>query len=66
MVTYAGETWGLIQQLESKLRSPQVDIERKMLGVIIRDRKRATCIREQTRDGVILAIKKSSGPRLVM
>lgn len=58
-MTYGAETWRLTKQLERKLRCAQRAMERIMLGVTLRDRKRATWIREQTRiEDIIVQIKK--------
>ena len=55
VLTYGAETWGLTKLLERKLRSAQRAMERKMVGVTLRDRKRASWIREQTQVEDILA-----------
>ena len=59
VMTYGSETWTLTKSLERKLVSAQRAMERIMLGVSLRDRKRATWIRDQTRvDDIIMCIKK--------
>ena len=45
---YGCETWKLTKAMETKLRSAQRAMERSMLGFILKDRKRASWIREQT------------------
>ena len=49
VMTYGSETWGLISSLERKLRTAQRKMERIMLGISLRDRKRVTWIRERTK-----------------
>ena len=59
VLTYGSESWSLTKTLERKLRTTQRGMERIMVGVTLRDRKRASWIREQTRvDDVIGTIKK--------
>ena len=48
VLTYGAETWRLTKKLENKLRTAQRAMERKILGLTLRDRKRAVWIREQT------------------
>ena len=56
---YGSETWKLTKTMTNKLRSAQRAMERSMLGVTLRDKKRATWIREQTKVKDILeAIKE--------
>ncbi len=58
VLTYGSETWHLTKEQERKLRSSQRGMERKMLGVTRRDRKRATWIREQTKvEDILTTIK---------
>ena len=47
-ITYGCETWNLTKKLTLKLRSTQRAHERIMLGFKLKDRKRASWIREQT------------------
>ncbi len=49
VLTYGSETWCLTKDLERKLRRTQRGRERKMLGIMRRDKKRASWIREQTK-----------------
>ena len=48
-MTYGSETWTTTRLLERKLISAQRGMERSMMGISLRDRKRATWIREQTK-----------------
>lgn len=45
---YRVETWCLSKQVESKLRSVQRVMERRVIGVMLRGSKRASWIRVQT------------------
>ena len=47
-MTYACETWKLTKRTENLLRVAQRAMERAMLGITIRDRKRSTWVRRQT------------------
>ncbi len=59
VLTYGSKTWHLTKEQEQKLRSAQRGMERKMLGITWRDRKRATWIREQTKvEDILMTIKK--------
>ncbi|MCJ3464060.1 hypothetical protein LNY58_26610, partial [Klebsiella pneumoniae] len=59
VLTYSAETWRIAKKLEMKLRSTQRAMERKMIGVTLRDKKRAEWIREQTGVAdIILSIKR--------
>ncbi len=59
VLTYGSETWHLTKEQERKLRSAQRGMERKMLGITWRDRKRATWIWEQTKiEGILMTMKK--------
>ncbi len=59
VLTYGSETERLTKEQERKLRSSQRGMERKILGVIWRDRKRKTWIREQTKiEDILTMIKK--------
>ncbi len=49
VLTYGAETWRLTKELERKLRSAQRGMEKRMLGITWRGRKRASWIREQTK-----------------
>lgn len=48
-MTNEAETWHLTKHLERKLRSVLQAMERKMIGVMLRERKQASWIKEQTR-----------------
>jgi len=48
-MTYGCETWKLNKSTENKLRRAQRAMERLMIGVSLRDKKRCTWIREQTK-----------------
>ncbi len=48
VLTYGLETCRLTKESERKLRSAQREMERKMLGVTWRDKKRASWIRKET------------------
>ncbi len=49
VLMYGSETWRFTKKLERKLRSALRAMERRMLGITRRDRKRASWIREQTK-----------------
>ncbi len=59
VLTYGSETWHLTKkEQERKLRSTQRGMERKMLCITWKDRKRATWIREQTKaDDILMTIQ---------
>ncbi len=58
VLRYGSETWRLTKELERKLRSAQRGMERKMLGITWRDRKRALWIREQTKvEDMLMTVK---------
>ncbi len=58
VLKYGSETWRLTKELERKLRSTQRGMERKMLGITWRDKKRASWIREQTKvEDILMTIK---------
>ena len=57
-MTYGCETWKLTKSSENKLRIAQRAMERAMLGVTLRDRKRSTWIRGKTRVKDIIQIIK--------
>ncbi len=42
VLTYGAETWRLNKELERKLKNAQRGMERKMLGITWRDKKRAS------------------------
>ena len=46
---YGSESWKLTKSMENKLRSAQRGIERSMLEISLRDKKRASWIRENTK-----------------
>ena len=53
------KTWKPTKPIENKLRSAQRGIERSMLGISLRAKKRASCIRENTRvKDILVAIKE--------
>lgn len=59
VMIYGAETWHLTRQLESKLGSAQWAAKRRMRGVMLRERKRASRVREQTRvDDITVQVKK--------
>ena len=56
---YGCETWKLTKVIENKLRSAQRAMERSMLGITLKDRKRASWVRDQTKvKDIIVAIKE--------
>ncbi len=58
VITYGSEAWRLTKKLERKLRSAQRGMERRMLGITWRDKKRASWIREQTKvEDILMSIK---------
>ncbi len=58
VLTYGSETWRLTKELERKLKSAQKGMERRMLGITWRDRKRASWTREQTKvEDILVTIK---------
>ena len=58
-ITYGCETWNLTKKLTLKLRSTQRAHERIMLGFKLKDRKRASWIREQTKLEDVVKTTKS-------
>ena len=59
VLTYGSETWSITKGMERKLRSAQRGMERIMLGITWRDKKRASWIREQTKvEDILTNIKK--------
>ncbi len=61
VLTYGSETWRLTKELERKLRSAQRGMERRMLGITLRDKKRTSWIREQTKVEDILMTRSGHG-----
>ncbi len=58
VLTYGSETWRLTKELERKLRSAQRGMERRMLSITWRDRKRASWTREQTKvEDILVTVK---------
>ena len=59
VIIYGSETWSITKHLERKLRSAQRGMERIMLGITWRDKKRASWIRDQTKvEDILTTIKK--------
>ncbi len=51
--------WHFTKEIERKLRRAQRGMERRMLGITWRDKKRASLIREQTKvEDILMTIKK--------
>ncbi len=58
VLAYSSEAWHLTKEQERKLRNAQRGMERKMLCITWRDRKRATWVREQTKvEDILTTIK---------
>lgn len=58
-MTYESGTWTTTKLLERKLMSAQREMKRLMLGISLRDRMRATWIREQLKvEDILWIIKK--------
>ncbi len=58
VLTHGSETWRLTKKFERKLRSAQMGMERRMLGITWRDRKQASWIREETKvEDILVTIK---------
>ena len=55
---YGCETWKLTKQAKNSLRIAQRAMERAMLGISVRDRKRSTWIREKTKVKDIIQVVK--------
>ena len=56
---YGSETWKPTKPMEHKLRSAQRGIERSMLGISLRDKKRSSWIRKNTRvKDILVAIQE--------
>ena len=56
---YGSETWKPTKTIENKLGSAQRGMERSMLGISLRDRKRASWVREKTKvKNILVAIKE--------
>ncbi len=49
VLTYAGETWSLTENMANKIRITQRKMERSMLGITLKDRKTNEWIRKQTK-----------------
>ena len=59
-MTYASETWIITKNLESKIRSAQMQMERKMLGARWEEKRTNASIKEETKlPGVLQRIKSS-------
>ena len=59
VIIYGSETWSVTKRLEQKLRTAQRGMERIMLGITWKDKKRASWIRQQTKvEDILCAIKK--------
>lgn len=59
-VTYASETWSTTQRQNQKLRVMQRKMERRMVGVTLRDRRRNDWLREQTKvKDIVVALKEN-------
>ncbi len=59
LITYGSQTWRLTKELKRKLRIAQRRMERRMLGITWRDKKRASWIRQQTKvEDIQMTIKK--------
>lgn len=59
-ITYGAETWNLTKKLTLKIRSTQRAHERIMLGYKLKDRKRASWIRQQTKLNDLVQATKSA------
>ncbi len=58
VLTYGSDTWLLTKELERNLRRAPRGMERRMVGITWRDRKRASWIREQTKvEDILMTIK---------
>ena len=58
-MTYGSETWKPTKPMENKLRTAQKGMEKSMLGISLRDRKRASWVREKTKvNDILVAIKE--------
>ena len=56
---YRSETWKHTKPMDNKLRSAQRGMERSMLGKSLRDKKRSSWIKENTRvKDILVAIKE--------
>lgn len=59
VIIYGAETWSLTKVLERKIQATQRSMERKMLGITWKDKKRNTWIREQTSlEDILTTIKR--------
>ena len=60
VLTYACETWTMSQKMIKKFQTTQRKMERIMLGITLKDKKRNTWIREQTQlEDIVTFIKRS-------
>ena len=60
VMTYGSETWALSKSMETMLAVAQRKMERIMIGITLRDRRRNTWIRQQTKvTDVIATIRRS-------
>src|SRR5713101_7543254 len=61
VLTYASGTWTLTKNMENRIKITQRRMERAMLGIGLRDRKRNSWIRQQTgiEEDAIMALKRS-------
>ena len=58
---YGSETWKPTKTMEIKLRSAERGMERSVLRISLRDRKRASWVREKTKvNDMLLAIKEQT------
>ncbi len=58
VLTYRSKTWRLTKELKRKLRSAQKLMGRRVVGITWRDKKRASCIRKQTKiEEILMTIK---------
>ncbi len=59
VLPYGSETWRVTKELEKKLRSAQRGMERGMMGITWRNRKRASWIREKTKvEDILMTMKR--------
>ncbi|XP_037803636.1 uncharacterized protein LOC119598084 [Penaeus monodon] len=62
-MTYGSKTWTTTKIQERKLASAQRRMERLVLGISLRDKRRATWIRKQTKvETIVRIIKKKEWP----
>ena len=56
---YGSETWKPTKTMKNKLRRAQKGTERSVLGISLRDRKRASWVREKTKvKDILVEIKE--------